>query len=117
MPKRDDAILLDIVEAIRQAIEFRGEGGQAAFVTDRKSQSAVLHQLLVVGEAVKRLSAALCQDNPDVPWTLLAKLRDRLIHGYDSVDLTIVWQTVHDDLPSLLPVLEQILAKTVPPAG
>ena len=53
---RDDASLLDILKAARLAIEFKGTCGKAEFLDDPKTQSAVLHQLLLVGEAVKRLS-------------------------------------------------------------
>ena len=51
---RDDAHVLDILKAARLAIEFKGNADKAAFLADAKTQSAVLHQLLVVGEAVKR---------------------------------------------------------------
>lgn len=51
---RDEAHVLDILKAARLAIEFKGTADQAAFLGDAKTQSAVLHQLLVIGEAVKR---------------------------------------------------------------
>jgi uncharacterized protein with HEPN domain len=53
---RDDAHLLDILKAARLAIEFKGSAEKADFLEDAKTQSAVLHQLLIIGEAVKRLS-------------------------------------------------------------
>lgn len=54
---RDEASLLDILRAVRLDIRFRGDLSQADFESDLKTQSAVLHQLLVIGEAVKRLSS------------------------------------------------------------
>jgi len=51
---RDDAHLLDILKAARLAIEFKGPVEKAEFLGDAKTQSAVLHQLLIIGEAVKK---------------------------------------------------------------
>ena len=53
---RDDTHLLDILKAARLAIEFKGSAEKVGFLEDAKTQSAVLHQLLIIGEAVKRLS-------------------------------------------------------------
>jgi uncharacterized protein with HEPN domain len=114
MPQRDDATLLDVCAAANLAIEFRGDVDFEGFQADRKTQSAVLHQLLVMGEAVKRLSESFRRRFPEVPWSLLAKMRDRLIHGYDSIDLAVVWQTIHDDIPQLIPVLMAIATGTDP---
>jgi uncharacterized protein with HEPN domain len=99
---RDDATLLDILRAAQLALEFRGRQDKAAFMTDLKTQAAVLHELLVLGEAVKRLSAGFRDNNPGVPWKAVAGMRDRLLHGYDDVDLDLVWKTVDEDLPALL---------------
>lgn len=87
---RDDATLLDILRAARLALEFRGGLDKAVFLTDVKTQAAVLHELLVLGEAAKRLSAGFREEHPDVPWKAIAGMRDRLLHGYDDVDLDLV---------------------------
>jgi uncharacterized protein with HEPN domain len=105
---RDDATLLDILRAARLALEFRGRLKKAAFLTDIKTQAAVLHELLVLGEAAKRLSAAFREEHPDVPWKAIAGMRDRLLHGYDDVDLDLVWKTVDEDLPGLVKRLEAL---------
>ena len=105
---RDDATLLDILRAARLALEFRGRLEKAAFLTDLKTQAAVLHELLVLGEAAKRLSAAFREEHPDVPWKAIAGMRDRLLHGYDDEDLDLVWKTVDEDLPGLVKRLEAL---------
>jgi uncharacterized protein with HEPN domain len=56
--------------------------------------SAVLHQLLIIGEAVKRISPEFRVAHPEVPWKLIAGTRDKLIHFYEGVDLEEVWEMV-----------------------
>ena len=106
---QDEVILLDIIRAARLAIEFKQGMAKDAFLQDIKTQSAVLHQLMVMGEAVKRLSMEYRDQHPHIPWKLMAGLRDVLIHGYDIVDLNEVWKTVNVDVPQVLPLLETLV--------
>lgn len=113
---RDDAHLLDILKAARLAIEFKGLADKAAFLADAKTQSAVLHQLLILGEAVKRLSQEFRIAHPEIPWKAIAGTRDQLIHFYEGVDLDEVWKMVASDLPELIRAVEP-LVPTNPPSG
>ncbi len=108
---RDEAVLLDIVRAARLVLEFKQGMGRSAFFEDVKTQSAILHQLMLMGEAVKRLSAEFRARHPRVPWSLMAGMRDKLIHGYDIVDLEQVWQTAGEDVPELLALIEPLLPR------
>jgi uncharacterized protein with HEPN domain len=110
---RDEATLLDITHSLWLIIEFTREMDASSFLDDVKSQSAVLHQLLVLGEAVKRLSPEFRERYPEMPWGLIAGMRDNLIHEYDSVDLEEVWSTVARDVPRLLASLEPLLPPSV----
>jgi len=110
---RDDAHLLDILKAARLAIEFKGPADKAAFIEDAKTQSAVLHQLLIIGEAVKRISSEFRTAHPEVPWKVIAGTRDKLIHFYEGVDLEEVWKMVSSDLPQLISQIEPL----APPAA
>jgi uncharacterized protein with HEPN domain len=109
---RDQATLADILRACNLAQQFVVGLDFDAFLIDQKTQAAVLHEITVVGEAVKRLSTALRDAQPAVPWRLIAGMRDRLIHQYDAVDLEEVWKTVTTDLPKLVTDLEALLAPT-----
>lgn len=106
---RDEGNLLDILKAARLAIEFRGQTDKAGFLADLKTQSAVLHQLLIIGEAVKRLSPEFRAAHPEVPWKLIAGTRDKLIHFYEGVDLDEVWKMVTADLPQLVRWIEPLV--------
>ena len=109
---RDDAHVLDILKAARLAIKFKESADKAAFLADAKTQSAVLHQLLVIGEAVKRLSPEFRAAHPEVPWRLIAGARDKLIHFYEGVDLEEVWKMVTSDLPELIRLIEPLAPET-----
>ena len=106
---RDDGTLLDIARAARAILAFTQGLQRQQFVEDSKTQSAVLYQLTVIGEAVKRLSLEVRHQHPEIPWTLMAGMRDHLIHGYDIVDWDEVWKTAMSDLPDLLSKLETLL--------
>lgn len=110
---RDDAALLHIVTAARKAVAFQAGANLDEFLKDEKTQSAVLHQLLILGEAINRLPDPFRAQNPDIPWKKMAGLRDVLIHEHDIVDVEEVWRTGAVDLPEILPKLERL----VPPAA
>ena len=114
-PHRDLASVLDIVLACRDVESFLGGIERADFVEEepegeaRKTRYAVIHQLLVIGEATKRLSEEFRAKHPQVPWRGMAGLRDRLIHGYEEVDLFRVWKIATVEVPALRRQLEPLL--------
>lgn len=87
----DLAALLDIAKAAQLCQEFVADMTQADFASDRKTQSAVLYQIAILGEAVKRLSQEFRSQHPDIPWAAMAGMRDKLIHDYEGIDVTRVW--------------------------
>lgn len=107
---RDPAILLDMHVAAGRILSFIEGATESSFQSDLKTQSAVLHQLLVLGEAAKRVSSAFCDAHPALPWSGMTGMRDRLIHGYDAVDLAAVWNTATEDIPKLIRLLEPLLS-------
>ncbi len=106
--RADDATVLDILTAARLAIRFAEGIDLAGFLDDEKTQSAVIHQLLVMGEATKRLSQEFRSNRPQLPWKMMAGMRDKLVHEYDDVDLDEVWQTLNGDLPQVIAALQEV---------
>ncbi|MGH8676170.1 MAG: HepT-like ribonuclease domain-containing protein [Burkholderiales bacterium] len=111
MNLRDEDLVTHILDAIT-AIQAYVADGEKFFVADRKTQDAVIRNLEVIGEAVSKLSAGLKSGNPDVPWARISGMRNRLIHGYLTVDLGIVWQTVERVLPDFKSRIEKIAGKS-----
>lgn len=107
--QRDETTLVDIARAARAVVSFVHGMQQQAFSRDLKTQSAVLYQLLVIGEAVKRLSSDFRERHSEIPWGPMAGMRDHLIHGYDLVDWDEVWRTATRDVPDLLTRLAPLL--------
>ena len=116
MNERDALFLEHILVAITDVESFTSEG-QGGFMADRKTQSAVVRQLEIIGEAVKNLSAASTAGEPSVPWRQIAGARDRLIHAYFSVDLGAVWTMVEHDLPSLRENVQRMLDQSRKPTA
>lgn len=102
MSSRADRDLLgDILEAIRRAGVYLADQSYEQFLVDTKTQDAVIRTLEIVGEATKRLSSALRERYPEIPWKNMAGVRDKLIYDYFGVNIDIVWQIVRDELPPL----------------
>ena len=116
MNERDALFLSHVLAAIDDIAAFTADGREA-FLTDKKTQSAVIRQLEIIGEAVKRLSPQTTAAGPSVPWRAIAGARDRLIHGYFSVDLQAVWAMVESDLAPLRAEAARLLMDAQTPDG
>lgn len=72
------------------------------FCHDVKTAYAVIiHAFEIIGEATKRLPSSIKEAYPDMPWRLVAGMRDKLIHDYFGINMMVVWKTVSEDLPLL----------------
>jgi len=106
--RRDKEYLADIVEAVERIVAYTRELTYEEFLTDRKTQDAVLRNLQVMGEAVKKLSAPVKQLHPLLPWKQMAGMRDKVVHDYFGINHDIVWTLAKEELPTLLPSLTTI---------
>lgn len=101
--------LEDIREAAAKATAFLNGMSLAEFTTDEKTAFAVVRALEILGEAAKRIPVDVRDRYPAVPWRSMAGIRDKLIHDYVNVNLEVVWKTVTEDLPALVPQIQQII--------
>lgn len=99
----------DIRGAAVKALEFVAGFDFEQFQHDDKSIYAVVRALEILGEATKHIPLDIRVKYPGVPWRSMAGIRDKLIHDYVSVNAEIVWKTTTEDLPALIPLIDEIL--------
>jgi uncharacterized protein with HEPN domain len=99
-----------MLDAARRAQEFTADRDRADLETDDVIGLAVVRLLEIIAEAAHGISAQLRESHPEVPWPQIVGTRNRIIHGYFTVDLDIVWRIVRRDLPGLTKQFEEILA-------
>jgi uncharacterized protein with HEPN domain len=106
--QRDEAFLLDILIAARRAVRFLEGMTWEAFEQSELHQNAVMRPLEIIGEAARRVSQDTRDAYPDIPWDQMIGMRNRLIHEYFRVNLATVWETVQDELPPLIALMEPL---------
>lgn len=110
MPKDDLIYIEHIVERGEKILLFTKGMSENDFLNDEKTQSAVIREFEVIGEACKRVSENFRNKYPDIPWKLIAGMRDVLIHDYEGVDTLAVWDTIKNDLSALIAKLQKSLS-------
>jgi uncharacterized protein with HEPN domain len=101
---RIGALLAQMIEATGLASVYIEGMAFEDFLDDKRTQQAVLMNLIIVGEAASRLMSAepaFVTLHPDIPWTGMKGMRNRVAHGYFEINLQMVWDTVIDELPKL----------------
>lgn len=112
MSDKNNFFLMHILDSCNNIIEFTSDIDIQIFIKTRVIQSAVIRELEIIGEATKNLPADIKNHSKDIPWKNLAGMRDKLIHGYFTVDLKEVWNTVKNDISVLKKEIEKILLKS-----
>ena len=110
--RNDKAYLKHIADAISDIKCFMRNVTKEEFLENREKQYAVLRALEIIGEATKNVSKEMKATHPEVNWSDIAGMRDRLIHQYFGVNLDLVWATVKKDLPELENQVSEMLRKT-----
>ena len=114
MPRRDKHLpVCHMLDHAREAVTLAQGKSRADLDDDRLLELALVRLLEVIGEAASRVPDEDCARYAEIPWPQIVSLRNRLIHGYDAVDLDILWQIVEHDLPPLIAALETILDQAV----
>jgi|WetSurMetagenome_2_1015567.scaffolds.fasta_scaffold155228_2 uncharacterized protein with HEPN domain len=107
MQKHDAVRIHHILDAAREAETFIIDKTRKALDHDRKLEFALIRCIEIIGEAAANISKESRDELPQIPWTEIISMRNRLIHGYFEINLDILWETVVKDLPPLISVLEK----------
>lgn len=106
---RDDASLSDIYQAGQNVIAYAQGLNRANLEVNEMRTSAILYQILIIGEATKRLSPEFKAQHPELPWTDMAGMRDILAHQYDQLDFDVMWNIIQISVPEALDKISPLL--------
>lgn len=112
MNKRDDAALAEIVRFCGVGANLVARGDEWYFGDPDNVPGLAAESLIVkIGENVARLSDAMTDRHPEVPWSLIKRMRDRLAHHYEGTDYGAVWDTLVVDLPAINRYIQSLSAE------
>jgi len=110
MTRHDDPTSLrHMLDHAREAVQMAAGRRRNDLKQDRMLELALVRLVEIVGEAATRVSEEGQQRFPSIPWLQVRGLPNRLVHGYDKVDLDILWDIIQDDLPPLIAELQRVL--------
>ena len=102
MSRRDWPLFVaDMQEAIEKIASYVDAMTFTDFQSDTRTVDAVVHNLLVIGEAARCLPASIKENHPDIDWIAINGLRNRIAHEYFGLSLSVIWEIVQTDLPRL----------------
>lgn len=112
MTQHDDKIKLQhMLDHAREAVALAKGKGKSDLEKNRIVELAATRLVEIVGEAAAKISPENQAMYPSIPWSQIIGMRHRLIHGYDAVDLNVLWDTLEVDLPALITELNNILSQ------
>ena len=106
---RDRQYLVDIVKSAQIILDHVASVDWDSFYQDILVQDAVIRRLEIIGEASRRISEEYKTKHGYLPWHEMIGMRNFVIHEYDAVDLPIIWNTIHENLPPLLEQLSHLI--------
>lgn len=99
-----------MIEAAETAVGFVSGRARGDLDADRMLVFSLVRAIEIIGEAASRISRWTREAAPDIPWSPLVSMRNRLIHAYFDVDHEVVWKTATEELPQLLPRLRALVS-------
>ncbi len=112
MPPREWRIrVTDMIEAAERALRYTNGISYEEFSSDARTVDAVSYAIVIIGEAVRHVPEPIQLSAQDVPWVAIRGMRNRVAHEYFGIDVRVLWETVCEDLPQLLPPLRALAAR------
>lgn len=110
---KDRFFILHIRDAISLIKEYTKGISRKDLDHNSLLRDGIVHQIQVIGEAAKNLSTAFTNQYTSVPWSEIARMRDRIVHHYFDVDLDVVWGVVERDIDMVQAVVDLYLKQGV----
>lgn len=108
--KLDDKIRIQhMIDAAEEALSFVSDKSENEFNRNRMLVLSIIKEIEIIGEAASKISEETRLKYNNIPWQDIVGMRNRLIHGYFDVNIKLVWNTIKNDLPSLLKSLKEII--------
>ncbi len=105
---RNDIIVQKLIVYAHKVIGYCEGVTYSEFTADSKLMEACVFNLSQMGELVKKLDDSFMQAHTDIPWRAIYGLRNRIVHDYEGVNLTLIWDVITEDLPALTEQLKQL---------
>ena len=107
---RNEMILQKIIEYGEKILNYcKGYTDKESFISNSLLVEACVFNLSQIGEIANKLDVSFTEEHLDIPWNALYGLRNHIIHDYEGVNLNLIWDIIHDDLPGLIVDLKKLI--------
>ena len=109
MKREYEDYLRDMLENAEKILFFVRGLDYEGFYRDEKAVYAVIRAYEIIGEAARQIPENVRKKNPEVPWRDMAAMRNKLTHEYFGVNTEVIWRSIQEDLPPIIPVLRKLM--------
>ena len=109
MSSDNKVFLKDILDSMKLIEEYVEDMDFEEFKNDQRTIDAVIRNIEIIGEATKQIPDDVKDKNSEIPWEEMARMRDKMIHGYFSIMQEILWETVKHDIPETRSLIKELL--------
>jgi len=99
-----------MLDAAKEVMSFAKNKTRRDLDNDRMLTLSLVKSIEIIGEAASKVTDETKKRFPEIPWTNMIAMRNRLIHAYFDIDLDVLWGTIVDDLPPFIEDLEKIIS-------
>jgi uncharacterized protein with HEPN domain len=107
--KSDRTYLQHILDAIENVENYTRGATKKRFLDDGMMHDSVYFQIQIIGEASNNLSEDFLEKHPDIPWSQIIGMRNRIVHAYFQIDIEVAWDIVKKDIPILKKQIQKML--------
>ncbi len=111
MDRLDEIRLRHMLDAAQEALSFSEGRSRSELDENRMLVLSLVKEVEIIGEAAFRTSEATQTQFPEIPWADMIGMRHRLVHAYFDINLDVLWRTLVEDIPFLIPAIKSALTR------